>query len=82
MPRDPRRPNHPADRPSLSPAAGSSPDLRGSQHATADYIWELSQQLAAMATTVHLDLLAYLLDMVRIEADQIRARVTPADENR
>jgi hypothetical protein len=35
---------------------------------TADYIARMSAELAALAQSCHLDLLAYLLDMARIQA--------------
>lgn len=52
-------------------------DLPDTQE-TADYILDLSNQLAKLASEARLDLLAYLLDMVRIEAELVRDRAKTA----
>ena len=46
-------------------------------HSTADYILDMSKQLTRLATEARLDLLAYLLEMVRIEAELVRKRTAP-----
>jgi len=47
-----------------------------SQAETARYVAEFSAELSYLARTVNLDLLAYLLDMARLEA----IRTAQADE--
>jgi hypothetical protein len=46
---------------------GSSPDPR----AVAAYIASVAGELAKLAKSQHLDALGYILDMARMEADQI-----------
>jgi len=51
------------------------------QAAAAHYIAEMSEELAKMATARRLDMLAYLLDMARLEAEAAMngtAREAPA----
>lgn len=54
----------------------------GSGEETARYIADMIVALAAMAREAKLDLLAYLLNMARVEAEmQARQRETPFDED-
>jgi len=46
------------------------PDTRG----TAVYIASLAEELARLAKRNNLDMLAYILEMARLEADQISRR--------
>lgn len=65
------------------PASPPQPDgflpnqPRRDPHATSDYILDLSGELSRLAAEAGLELLAYLLDMVRLEADLMVKRTTP-----
>ena len=50
-----------------SPPAAESQDARG----TVQYIASVNEELSRLAKAHHLDTLAYLLDMARLEADQL-----------
>ena len=51
--------------------AAREANLTQSPGATALYIGTLTAELARLARRHHLDTLAYILDMARLEADQI-----------
>jgi hypothetical protein len=50
--------------------AGDEPGGPGAS-GTALYIASMTNELARLAKSHHLDMLAYLLDMARLEADQV-----------
>lgn len=54
------------------------PQGRPDPKATADYIQELTGELSQLANEAGLDLLAYLLDMVCVEAKLVKARPSKA----
>lgn len=55
------------------PVAPHQPNFRAGAVETAAYIAELSGDLALLARRSGFDTLAYLLDIARLEADNIRA---------
>ena len=55
----------PQSRPVATPLKNAPPDAV----AAASYIADMSAQLMEMASSAHLDVLAYLLSMARVEAE-------------
>jgi hypothetical protein len=56
------------------PMTGKDGDTSNEAPAAAHYIASLAQELAELAKTHELEALAYILDMARLEADQISKR--------
>jgi len=54
--------------------AGNDGGTAGGVPGAARYIASLSQELAELAKSYQLEALAYILDMARLEADQISKR--------
>jgi hypothetical protein len=54
-----------------------APDI----HGTAVYIASLAEELAVLAKRNDLDMLAYILEMARLEADQISRRCSAPPES-
>ena len=56
-------------------ARGRPKDERGDRAAAADYVAELSAELAALARQHGLDALSFILDMARLEAENATRHV-------
>lgn len=66
-----------------SPNAASPPDVHnnicvGPAQIAVEYIVDMAEQLSLMARGQRLEMLAYLLDMARLEAESVLARQAPA----
>lgn len=63
-----------SERPGERDARGGGGAGSADPSATADYIGDLTSQLAGLARAARLDLLAYLLDIARLEASRAADR--------